>query len=404
MLFFRGAEPENVSFEGLMPMLDLLFEKSLGNFPSKAESLKSGLKGSVSEFVEACDELEKLEAEPDMEDMYITNYSSIVRSKVHYTNALKNVINSLQLEAKGENTYEKYRLLLDNLNNTIDSIQKVNASFKTVMYSYSNYLRKFKKSFSSIEHIAKQLGVELELVRRHYEAYRSIASEIKSLGLEIDKIEETKAELETLQASVNARDLNKLKDDEAKLAEELSSKRSEISKVESEIASLSAKIQSLVAPLHRVSKKFDHLSARKQQLHAFIENPVASISADSEYLEFMQLLKDLNEYLQKGKLEIGGEKDISEAVNLLLHYNLYADIKKMSQLDNMRKQMLEEAASMSRVIDEVAKGKMSHQQSLSEIERLRKAEEQDKSSLASRKAKIEEMVFEHYRKRIKIAL
>lgn len=402
-MFFKGSEPEDVAVEGLTPMLNSLFDKKLGNFHSRAEALDLELKEALKGFVEACDELASLDAEPDMEDLYISNYSSIKLSKSHYANALKNTINSASLEAKGKNAYEKYSFLLSNLNNLIGSVQKVNASFKTVMYSYSNYLRKFKKSFSSMEHIAKQLSMELESRRRDHEAYSSIADSIKSLGFEIERLSEAREEVEALNASLSKNDFGKLESDEAKLSEQIASKRSEVMRSEREMAELSAKIQSLVAPLNRVSKKFDHLSAKKQQLHTFIENPIKNISNDFEYTEFVQLLKELRDYLQKDKLEIEGEGDIFDALNSLLSRNIYEDIKAFVQIDANRMQMLEEISSMSRIMDEITKGKMSHQHSLAEIERLKKEIGETESSIISSKAKIEHLFFEHYHKKIKIS-
>jgi len=401
MLFFKGGEPEDVRLEDLTPMLNALFDKKLGRFRSRAEALNLELREALREFDEACMELASLNAEPEMEDLYMSNYSSIKLGKSYYAKALKNAINSVPLEAKGDNEYESYSSLLRSLNDAIESVQKVNASFKTVVYSYSNYLRKFKKSFSSMERIARQLGVELESKRRDYEAYSYIATSIKELGLEVDKLKEVKVELEALNASLSENDASKLESEEAKISKEITVKRLEMTKSEKEMAELSAKIQSLVAPLNRISKKFDHLTARKQQLHKFIEDPIKSIANDAEYAEFVQLLKELKDYLQKNKLEVE-DRDIFDVLNSLLSHNIYDEIKLFAQIDASRKRLLEEIATMTKVMEEVTKNRMNRQHSLTEIEILKKEIEETEHSINSSKAKIEKLFFEQYHKKIRI--
>ena len=92
-MFFGKEEPQkqvNIKeFEGLV---NDLFNKKIAKLENKALQLMKRINDSRNDFMNACDVFEKLEAEPDTEDLGTSKPNEIKSSKHLYVEALKRLL------------------------------------------------------------------------------------------------------------------------------------------------------------------------------------------------------------------------------------------------------------------------------------------------------------------------
>ncbi|MGC9099632.1 MAG: hypothetical protein ACP5HW_03770, partial [Candidatus Micrarchaeia archaeon] len=139
MFFSKPAE--EIDAEDLEGVLAKLFEAKTSPLSARCEKIANYANTEVERFIEAAEDFKSSNIEPDSEDLYISNMSSIRAGKASYANALKQAVHKIEASSDGT-TYERYNLFLAELKAMIEKVMKVNASFRTVFFAYASGLKR----------------------------------------------------------------------------------------------------------------------------------------------------------------------------------------------------------------------------------------------------------------------
>lgn len=188
MLFGSSSNTEELSLEKLEETLNSSFNRKLNTLESKASRIVNDLSSIKIQFIEACDKFEKLDIEPENENIYIDTTSFVKSQKGFYAKTLKSLIKEWNLSGnEAPNIYDNYNLVLANTEKSINEILQANNRFKKVLYSYADHLDYFKKHFSMIERYRDSLKSEIEKVGNERLEYNSINSQITKLNSLIEE-------------------------------------------------------------------------------------------------------------------------------------------------------------------------------------------------------------------------
>jgi len=403
-MLFRKNEPENIKPDTLNGLLVSLFEKKLGQFEAKAQAIINSLGQAKIEFIDVCNKFEKLDVAPYTEDMRFANINFIKGQKELYVTALLRIISKMRLEADDTISYNRYKLILSNIDEITNEILKTNAHFKLVMYCYSSYIGDFKKTFSAIERFREALRREIDSRSNEASEYAKLKEQITRLNSQIDELEALGYDINALKAILNSKDKSIAEEDEAKLSESLSTKKAGLSKLNGEISKLSETISVLTIPLERPSKKLDHLSPRKKPLYYFIANPVKHISSETEYNEFVVLVKELKEAIDKETIDTKNKAGTTGLISTLLNSGLYNIINSLKLLQHKRSEVEDEIKSLEIIFEGIKKGKDTSEKTIQDMAVMEEKAKEIIKSTTSIKSMIEAMFSSYYRKSISIVL
>jgi len=403
-MFFGRNELENIKFDALDKLLISLFEKKLGQLDAKTRAIIKELNQARLEFVDACNKFEKLDVEPYTEDIRFANVNFIKGQKELYATALLRIISKMSLEADDAVYYNRYRLVLSNVDETTNEILKANAHFKLVMYCYSSYIGNFKRSFSAIGRFREALRHELDSKSKEALEYAKLKEQITRLNLQVEELETLNHNINALKEVLNSKDKGMAGKDEEELSESLSIKKTELSKLNDELSKLSERISVLTIPLERPSKKLDHLSPRKKPLYYFIANPVKHISNETEYNEFVVLVNELKEAVDKRTIEIKNRAGTISLIYALLNSDLYNIINTFKLLQQKRSEVGDEIKSLEIIFEGIKKGKDTSNEIIRDMATTEERVKEITKLITSTKSTIETMFSSYYRKSISIIL
>lgn len=405
MFFGRKPEPEKVDAANLIPLLNRMFDKKLGNLEHRASGITKELESMKAEFSRVCGEFEKLDAPPYTEDLWNPNINSIKSQKAAYASALRNVISKLSLEAgDAQNAYSRYKSILLNVEEATGSILHYNSNFKLILYCYSNHLRGFKKTFSDIERLRDALKSELDSRAGYFNIYNSIAEQISRLDIFTEEAEAAERGIAAIESSLNSTDDGEIEKSEKDAEQKVQQKMSELSSVNKKLSELQNRVNLLVTPLDRASKKFDHLSPRKKRLSNFIADPMAAIQNEPEYNEFVDLLNELKSSVESGKVEVKNKPEIISAISRLVESNIYVSMQSLEPVRMQKYDLEKEVRELERIRDAIKAAKEGKAKSLQKIESLKADVKRIASSKEQLKASIEKSFSDNYSKQISIAM
>ena len=401
-MFFGKKDPEKVSLESLEPMLNLMFDKKLGDLEPKGQRITRSMLDARVKFSEACDSLEKLDVEPYTENLYFVNVNAIKNQKAQYAGILRNIINGMVLEMDAGNSYERYSAILSNIDSVTNEVLRNNAKFKQVLYCYSNNLRDFKRWFSEIERFREALRQELGYRSRDFSEYSELKDAIARLRAQDDEIGSLQSDIAGLRLVLDDDRKGMAQKEESDLSRMLSEKRSELSEVVAQASRLSEGISLLVIPLERPSKKFDHISARKRHLHDFISDAAGNLRTEADYDEFRSMLNELHDAVEKGSVEVKNKAESIGAINALLAANIYGMLNSLKSIQQRRSRVDGEIRTIETDIFDIHKGRSAKERTARQIETLEKRIEDAKRSRGSTKTNIEALFMSSYKKSIAI--
>ena len=396
-MFFGRRKLEEVKADELDQFIDIQFEKKLGRFKSRSHVITNSLNQTILRFKDACDRFEELNAEPYIENPYFTNISSIKTQKGPYARSLKHILGGTSLAAEDtSNSYDRYKRILSDLEGMIKKILGTNSSFKTVLYCYSNQLGEFKSRFSEIQRYTGALKDELDnraddfseysTVVEHVSRLHSCDEELEALGKSVDK-----SKTDAKWDGVSASDSN-----ETGISMKLADKKAELTRLDKEKANLHNEINSLILPLERASKKLDHLSVGKVKLHTFIENPINAINNESDYSKFRMLVKELEENMRKGAIDLKNIGNVSEAVSTLLDSDIYPLINLFKSIQQKESEVSREVGALERDLNEIKKARAASEEYAQEIAEMGAKIDEAKRSNVVEKSIIEKLCLDHY--------
>jgi chromosome segregation ATPase len=404
MLFGGKAKAEEVEQGGLVALLNGSFDRKLGRLGATTREVAGELRTARERFIAACEKFEAIDPEPYTEDLYSVNVNFIRSQKGLYAEALKRLAKELVPEhaTKSANAYEECEALASHTGEVMSEILKTNATFRLVVHCYPNYLTDFKRSFSSIERLAGLL--KGELVRRsqelaEYRAARESISRLDGYGQELHELEGT---IERLKEDRSRRAAGEPDSGHSGIQEMLLEKRKELSRLEAEASGLHHRISLLTAPLDRPAKKFDHLSARKRPLHAFIEDPIGAIRGEADYAEFRELLQKLVEEVNSGKVEVKNREEIGGIASALLGADLPSMIGSFDSLQRMRSDLDGEVRGLERTLDSLREGRNASESAAHRLEDLERRVAETERAREAQKAAVERLFLDNYRRQISI--
>jgi len=396
-MFFGRRKPEEVSVDRLGQLLDLQFEKKLGQLKSKSRSIAGDLDQAVLRFSDACARFEELDAEPYTEDLYFANISSIKKQKSQYAKGLRHILSRTSFGTDdATNSYEKYRHVLSDLEGMIKRVLEANANFKTVLYCYSNHLGEFKSLFSEIERLAKALRSELDNRSRDFSEYNAVRERILRLNRYAEEWEAINKSIEMLRNDAKPDNESALGKDETDISREIGDKRAELTRLNKERSSLHSRINSLTIPLERASKKLDHLSVSKKQLRAFVENPINTINNESEYSEFRALVQELNEKIHAGSVDVKNSDKVSETASMLLRSDLYSMINSFKSGQQKELEIGREIDALERSLSEIKKGRTASERDAQDMASMEEKARELEKNRENEKSTIETLFLDHY--------
>lgn len=403
-MFFGKSRPEEVRLDGLDSLLSQLFERKMRQFEPKAREAVRKVEDGRKVFIEACDRLEQLDAQPYTEDLYFASASSIKNQKALYSKTIRKIITELRLEGEGINAYELYRSTLSRIDAAINEMLKTNAGFKTVLYSYSNHFGAFKRAFSGIERSRDELRREIELRSGEAREYYEVREEIAKLRATLDEIKVFRESVELLDRNLSETERKESESAEEKILGELDGKKKELSDAEIQASRLSERISILTVPLERPSRKQDHLSLKRIHLSDFIMDPVNKIKNQEAYSEFITLLNEMKENIENGKIDAKNKEGTLSSISSLIDFDIYTAITSLNSLREKRSGILEEVRTLEKVINDIRKGKEGVDKSMKDIASIKEREKAAEKSVVLIKASIEKMFSDYYRKPILVSL
>ncbi len=403
-MLFGKKEPERVSLADMPQLLDSLFERKIGNFGESAERIAKLAGRYKEEFESACGKLEGLDAAPYTEGLWMPNINSIKTNKVAYAKALKLTISGMTLDKGDSSTsYYRYKSVLSNIDEITTEILKINGTFKATMYSYSNYLGEFKRSFSMIERQRDELRRLVDSRSREAAEYSTLKNDISKMAFETEELGTLNDSIIALSASAGTGNVAE-EDHEAGLSKELSARRSELASLDDKASSLSRRASSLTMPLDRLAKKFDHTFPRKRPLSPMIEDPINRITTDEAYSEFKSGLSELREAVGGGKIEAKNAEESIEMVSTLLSADILSMVVSINSLKENRSNLEEQIRVIERSMNEISRKRTDSQRVLHDIATMKEKTKEVERSRAATKTRCEALFSSYYKKAVSIAL
>ncbi len=403
-MFFDKKQTEKRVAPGELPETLLsLFNSKLAPLEPRASGIVARLRAVKSEFAASCDAFERLNAEPDTEDMWNPNINAIKTQKSAYSTALRNLIGELDLENTDANIYVRYKTILGRVEATVDKILRANANFKTVLYCYSKHLGSFKKHFSSIEKLRDALSEELEKRIGDYEAYCAITGDMAKFSALSEQMAALSSGIEALSKSAQVSDPASIDAEEQALGQTISAKSDELSAVQGSISGVSSKLELLTAPLVKVSRKFDHDVQKKPKLAYFMEDPISAIKNRHDYEQFMGMVAELRMFVD-GSSDIKNKAELLEALSDLTAAEPYVLIEDLSLHKSRRSAIEAEIRGMERVMDGLKAGRDSMSKSAQEMKRLDHEVDGVTRYRAVLRSQIEKEILDNYKMQVYLVL
>ncbi len=401
MLFGGKGKVEEVAPGELRALLESSFDRKLGRLGARTAGITEELRAARQQFIGACVKFERIDPEPYTEDIYSVNVNFIRSQKGLYAEALERLAEGLVPEpAEFANAYEECESVASHVARASSEILKANATFRLVVHCYPNYLSDFKKSFSAVERLTGLLRAELDKRAGEFSEYRTVheaVSRFESTGMEMEETGEILGELRSGISPGRAPD-----EGQTDIQERLAGKRAELERVGAESSGLHHRISLLAAPLDRPSKKFDHLSARKRQLSAFIEDPVGTIRDRAEYEEFASLVRQLVEAVDSGAVEVKNREEVGGIASALLASDILSLADSFRAMRCTMSGLEGEIRGLERTLASLREGRTASEGVAHKVEDLGRRSAELARSREAEKGAIERLFLENYGMRISI--
>jgi len=404
MFFGRGDnKTEDVKITALYGLLNSLFDAKLKNSGSRASRYVKELNDARHSYEKACKGFAAITADPHVENPYIDFTSTLKDQKNSYTITLIRILGDWNLAVpEGPNLYERYSKVLSRTEYFIEETLKANNKFKYVLYTYGNYFGDFKRSFALIERQRDLLKGELASVQDELSEYNILKGKIDTLGILGKELNTAKDMVNSLNESLTSASSNSKEAEYIRLEGALDSQEKELQELNRKISEINVRVSQLTLPLERVSKKFDHLSIRKTTLSEFIADSTSRIKSETDYQEFRQLLSELKQSINEGKIEAKNNSRVKESISELLNSNLYVEISALRDLEGRRSELERSLKALRIDLSYIRQSKSSHEKVISEIHSLETGEKETMQRVKDVKAFIEKLFLEYYKKRIRI--
>ena len=328
-MFFRRKEPQRNVHAGELKMLkDQEFERKIGDVLSYSNDIIVKLEHSMDDFKELCENFALENSAVDNELIGNVSNTTLASQKEAYVKAVLSIVNSTNAYKSAYATH--YDLAYEkksNFERALHEILQANSRFSIVILGYSGSMTKFKKQFSIMEKLSKDLGMKMNSISTEVDEQRAITAEIDKLLILLEELDAAKRNMGELEEISAGKYKKEDKSDEIKRIDAIvSGKHNELRDLHLQIDQRVEAIKSLIAPLERAARKYDHESGEKSTLSHFITDPIKNIKNEIDYSEFVAKLKKLRDSVAASSLMLKNSENISEAISTVLDANIYEDI------------------------------------------------------------------------------
>ncbi len=398
-MFFGKEEPQkqvNIKeFEGLV---NDLFNKKIAKLENKALQLMKRINDSRNDFMNACDVFEKLEAEPDTEDLGTSKPNEIKSSKHLYVEALKRLLLKTS-SIQSKTLYHKYDNFLVENELLLNDILKVNNTFRKVLYGYSSNLENFKKTFSTYEAATKHLRGELDKFTEELNEYNKIIQVYEKF---LEKLEEKrflKKELDNISVQNSyevPQNINKI---------EISIKEyaSELYKLDAKMSVLKSNMAVIFGNLEKVAKKFDYTSTSKIKIADYMGMHTFETLKNPEiYEDFLKQIVSMEEHINKNKENIKNYDNIKDNIHKILQGKLKEYIDEFDILNENKKTINAKFKDLQNELKRQTNIEDSKIKKKETIKMLIKNIDEIEGEINTKKQFLENLIYEVYKKKISL--
>ncbi len=403
MQFGMGNKPQEVDPAELEPLLNSLLDKKISNFGAKASNIVKEMSKAKNQFSEACSRFEELNSEPNKLNIYIDNINFIKSQKNFYSKSLRHIIDNWDVsDVDAPNMHIKYSSILSNTERFVAEILKSNNGFKKMLYSYSDHLDSFKRSFSYIERLRDSLVNELNKIWKELSEYNSINEQILQFNLWGEDLIASGKNIDALNQYMTSGSTGAIDTEELEISKGISDRKGELKAVSGEASSLTNRISSIATQLERPARKFDHVSSRKRQLYEFIADPVNTIKNESDYREFASLLEELGKSVDSGLIDTKNSAKTRESISELLNMDIYDEIANFKILERKKSDLEGEIRHSEIMLSKLKEDKNNSERAVGNIESLKRSVVDIGIKRDQTKDKICALFMNYYNKRITI--
>ncbi len=395
---FGAEKTEELRLDQLAGRLNSLFDKKISGFSSKAENLTRDLVTAKVRFGDACKKFNTLDVEPEKENIYVDNTSVLKEQKNSYSRAVIRITSEWETEIPdAPNIYYKYDTVLFGTEKFMNEVFRANATFKRVLYSYSNYLDDFKRSFSRLEKTRDALKYELHKVEREFSEFKTLNDQISELRNSSERYSLIE---KTLSSSGSGPAGDPGSSNTNELGDRISAVDGDLSKTEREISDISGKVQRLCLPLERPARKLDHAAQNKRHLYPYIIDPLNTIKTEFNYNEFKALLAELGKSIDPGQIGERESAKIKDNILALTDFDLYGAITKINSLKSRKSELSFEAQMLRIRLKSQEESANASKRLMEDRESLKKEASAMKSKADNLRHSVQNLFFEYYKKRI----
>lgn len=328
-MFFRRKEPQRtIRVDELKALGDQEFERKISNALSYSNGILIKLESDMHNFMKLCKDF-ALE-NPDVDNELIGNVSkaTLTSQKDAYVKTVLSIISSTDVYKPTYATqYDLAYRKKSNFERALHEILQTNSRFSMVILGYSGSMTKFKRQFSAMEKLSRELDIKMNSVSNEVDERRAITTEIDKLLILLEELEAAKRNVYDLEEIAAGKYKKEDRSKEIKSIESvISDKHNELRDLHLQIDQKVEWIKSLIAPLERAARKYDHGSGEKNTLSQFVIDPIKNIKTEFDYSEFIGKLKKLDNNVAGSSLMLKNSGNISETISKILEANIYEDI------------------------------------------------------------------------------
>jgi chromosome segregation ATPase len=352
---------------------------------------------SRNDFIEACNVFEKLEVEPDTEDLGTSKPSEIKSSKHLYVEALKRLLLKTS-SFQNKTLYHKYGNFLAENELLLNDILKVNNTFRKVLYGYSSSLENFKRTFSTYEATTKHLRGELDKFTEELNEYNKIIQEYEKFSEKLEEKRFLKNELDNISAQNSYEGMQNTNKNIEVAMKECTSKLYDL---DTKISVLKSKIAVIFGNLEKAAKKFDYTSTSKIKIADYANEYKFETLKDLEtYEDFLKQVVSMEEYINKNKENIKNYSNVKDIIYKILQGRLKEYIDEFNALNENKKIINAEFKNLQNESKKQTNIENSKMKKKETIEMLNKNINGIDSEINAKKRSLENLVYEAYKKKI----
>lgn len=397
-MFFGKEEPQKqINIKEFEELVNNLFNKKIAKLENKASQLMKKINDSRNDFIEACNVFEKLEVEPDTEDLGTSKPSEIKSSKHLYVGALKRLLLKTS-SFQNKTLYHKYDNFLAENELLLNDILKVNNTFRKVLYGYSSSLENFKRTFSTYEVTTKHLRGELDKFTEELNEYNKIIQAYEKFSEKLEEKRFLKNELDNISAQNSYEGMQNTNKNIEIAMKECTSKLYDL---DIKISVLKSKIAVIFGNLEKAAKKFDYTSTSKIKIADYANEYKFETLKDLEiYEDFLKQVVSMEEYINKNKENIKNYSNVKDSIYKILQGRLKEHIDEFNALNENKKIINAEFKNLQNESKKQTNIENSKMKKKETIEMLNKNINGIDSEINAKKRSLENLIYEAYKKKI----